>query len=123
MKPSEIPGLFDFVEPEPLPTIGESRAEFERERAAIGSGKVAVSPDPVQFRHARHPGRCFAQMKFWTGRIACEPGPVEIEHNADKSMTYVLEPGTGRMIYPFTEFQMDEFRKHFCFDDAVGGEA
>ena len=31
MKPSEIPGLFDFVEPEPLPTIGESRAEFERE--------------------------------------------------------------------------------------------
>ena len=42
-------------------------------------------------------------MKFWTGRIACEPGPVEIEHNADKSMTYVLEPGTGRMIYPFTD--------------------
>jgi hypothetical protein len=122
IKPPD-PGLFDSQEPTPLPTIGESREEFERDRAALGHGPQPTT-DVAELNHARVPGHCVKELMFWTGNVAVKVGPVEIEY-APK-MVYVLV--SGRMGFTFSRehaVDMDKFNQYFKLDDAeqIGGAA
>jgi hypothetical protein len=125
MKPAKpaCPGLFDSQEPAPLPTIGESREEFERDRAALGPGPQPTT-DIAKFNYDRVPGQCIKELKFWTGNTAVKVGPVEIEY-APK-MIYVRVD--GRMGFTFSRDHapdMDKFSQHFRPDsvDEIGGAA
>jgi hypothetical protein len=103
-------GLFDFLEPEPVPVPSELSAK----------PKARPTTEVAKFIHPRLPGRCIKQLKYWTGRVAVEVGPVEIEHAP--TMIYILVD--GRMGYTFSRehrIDLDKFHEHFCLDGAEGG--
>jgi hypothetical protein len=119
---ADLPGLFDLQQPAPLPTVGESRAEFERERPEPGN-RAKPTADVSRFAHERLSGRCVKTLPFWTGKVAMEVGPVLIEFAPH--LIYVLHPD-GRMGYTFSRehsTDLDKFHAHFCLDRAEGGAA
>jgi hypothetical protein len=97
--------------------VGQSRAEFERDRAALGHGPQPTN-NVAQFIHPRVPGQCVKELKFWTGNVAVKIGSVEIEWAP--RMIYVF--AGGHQAYTFSRehlTDLNKFDQHFVVDKAA----
>ena len=93
------PSLFDLPEQEPI---------FTQSPRPTSDPRIVES-----YIHSRKPGECIKKLAYFTGRTACEVGPVEIERAPH--MIHVYD-GAGHICYTYSRdhaTDMDKFEQHF----------
>ncbi len=104
------PSLFDMA---PV-------AQPAMERAVTGATGPVPTNDPkvVQsFIKGRVRGQCIKKLLYFTGRTACEVGPVEIERTPHMIHIHA----GGHIVYTYSTdhaVDLDKFREHFREEQA-----